>query len=206
MYTLFGRSGTGSAAVEAALAEAGARYEVVTVNTKAQAHMTEEYRAINPRQQVPALRLPDGSIMTEGSAMLLHLADAHPDAGLAPAPGSPARAQHDRWLIFMAVNIYEASLREAYSDRYTDDPNGAEQVMTNAKTYLKRHFEILEATIGDGPFLFGADITMADIYLWMLAAWTDQDWLSTRCPKVTALAAAVRERPRIAPIHTAHFG
>ena len=92
MYRLYGKSGTGSAAVQAALAEAGASYEVVTINTKAQAHMTEEYRAINPRQQVPALQLPDGSVMTEGSAMLLHLADAHPKAGLAPAP-TPAGAR-----------------------------------------------------------------------------------------------------------------
>lgn len=206
MYRLYGSTGSGSASVEAALAELGVAYEVVQTTTAEGRHLTEEFKRINPRQQVPALQLPDGSVMSEGAAMMLHLADAFPDAKLAPAPGSSARAQHDRWLIFMAVNIYEGSLREAYADRYTDDPNGAAQVMSNAKAYQKRHFEILEATIGDGPFLFGGGMTMADIYLWMLANWVDQNWLLAHCPKVTALAAVVRERPRIAPIHAAHFG
>jgi glutathione S-transferase len=206
MYRLYGSIGSGSASVEAALAETGAAYELVSTSTAEGQHLTDAFRKINPRQQVPALQLPDGSVMSEGAAMMLHLADTFPDARLAPAPGSSARAQHDRWLIFMAVNIYEGSLREAYAGRYTDDPNGAAQVMSNAQAYQKRHFEILEAVIGDGPFLFGKEMTMADIYLWMLASWTDQNWLAARCPKITALATAVRERPRIAPIHAAHFG
>jgi glutathione S-transferase len=206
MYRLYGSRGSGSASVEAALAETGAEYEIVPTSTAEKRHLSDEFRRINPRQQIPALQLPDGSVMSEGAAMMLHLADAFPAARLAPAPGSPARAQHDRWLIFMAVNIYEGSLREAYSGRYTDDPKGAEQVMSAAKAYQKRHFEILEATIGGGPFLFGADVTMTDIYLWMLANWVDQTWLAAHCPKVTALAAAVRGRPPVAPIHAAHFG
>lgn len=95
MYRLYGSLGTGSAAVEAALAESGAPYEVVTIDTKQDAHLTEEFRRINPRQQVQALQLPDGSVTTEGSAMLLHLADAFPEAGLAPKPGTagPGPAQ-----------------------------------------------------------------------------------------------------------------
>jgi glutathione S-transferase len=206
MYRLYGSQGSGSVSVEAALAEAGAEYEVVPTTTAEGRHLTEEFRRINPRQQVPALRLPDGSAMSEGAAMMLHLADAFPAAKLAPAPGSSARAQHDRWLIFMAVNIYEGSLREAYAHRYTDDPNGADRIVSNARAYQKRHFEILEATIGSGPYLAGDTLTMSDIYLWMLANWVDQNWLLAHCPKVTALAAAVRARPRIAPIHAAHFG
>lgn len=206
MYRLYGSNGSGSASVEAALAETGTTYDVVQTSTAEGQHLTDAFKRINPRQQVPALQLPDGSAMSEGAAMMLHLADAFPQAKLAPKPGSPARAQHDRWLIFMDVNIYEGSLREAYAGRYTDDPNGAEQVMSNARAYQKRHFEILEATIGDGPFLFGRDMTMADIYLWMLASWVDRDWLAAHCPKVAALAAAVRQRPAIAPIHAGHFG
>jgi GST-like protein len=106
----------------------------------------------------------------------------------------------------MAVNIYEGSLREAYCHRYTDDPNGAAQVASSANAYQKRHFAIIEAEIGSGPFLFGREITMADIYLWMLANWVDRNWLSAHCPKVTALATAIQARPRIAPIHATHFG
>jgi glutathione S-transferase len=206
MYKLYASAGSGSASVEAALAEAGVPFELIEINTGEGLHLTEDYRAINPRQQVPALMLPDGSVMAEGSAMMLHIADAFPQNGLAPAPGTPARAQHDRWLIFMAVNVYEGELRKAYSDRYSDDPSGADAVKTSAEAYVKRHYEIIEAQIGDGPFLFGTMLTMADIYLWMLVAWMDPEWLAAHCPKVTALAAAVRARPAIAPVHSSNFG
>jgi glutathione S-transferase len=104
MYKLYGTKGTGTSAIKAALAEAGVPFEEVEVATREKQHLTAGYQKINPRQQVPALMLPDGSIMTETAAMLLHIADAHPAARLAPPPGTPARAQHDRWLVFLAVN------------------------------------------------------------------------------------------------------
>ncbi|MBL0372525.1 glutathione S-transferase family protein [Rhizobium sp. KVB221] len=206
MYKLYGSPGSGSASVEAALAEVGAHYSVTRVNTGEGKHLTEDYRAINPRQQVPALELPDGTVMAEGSAMMQHLADAFPESRLAPLPGSSARAQHDRWLIFMAVNMYEGELRKAYPGRYSSDPEGAQAVQASADAYVKRHYEILEQTIGTGPYLFGDAMTMADIYLWMLASWMDQEWLANHCPNVFRLASVVRARPRLQTIHEAHFG
>jgi glutathione S-transferase len=202
MYKLYGSIGSGSVSVEAALAVVGASYEVVETTTKEGRHLSDAFTAINPRQQVPALALPDGSIMTEGSAMMLHLADAFAAAKLAPAPGSSARAQHDRWLIFMAVNVYEGELRKAYSDRYGQD---AASVQSCAEAYVNRHYAIIEAAV-TGPYLFGNDMTMADIYLWMLAGWMDPNWLAAHCPGIAALAAAVSQKPAIAPIHVAHFG
>ena len=200
MYKLYGSLGSGSAAVEAALAETGVEYQVITTNTKEQAHLTDAYRTVNPRQQVPALELPDGSVMTEGSAMLLHLADAHPHAGLAPAPGSSARAQHDRWLIFMAVNVYEGELRHFYPERYSDRPVS---VVEKALIYVERHYAILEEAI-KGPYFFGDDLTMLDIYIWNMATWTDPVRLAESTPKVHALMTRVRNRPLIAPIDAAH--
>jgi len=205
MYRLYGSAGTGSASIEAALAEAGADYQIIDINTGDGAHLTEAYRAINPRQQVPALELPDGSVMSEGAAIMLHLADAFPQSQLAPPSGSASRAQHDRWLIFMAVNVYEGELRKAYSERYTADPAGAEGVRASADAYVKQHYAILEDTVV-GPYFFGDCLAMVDLYLWMLASWMDAVWLASHCPKVTALAAAVRLRPGVASIHAAHFG
>lgn len=58
MYLLYGSNGSGSASVEAALALSGAEYQVVQTPTAEGMHLTEDFKAINPRQQVPALRLP----------------------------------------------------------------------------------------------------------------------------------------------------
>ena len=92
MYKLYGTKHTSTCAIKAALTEAGAPFKEVEITTRANQHLTEAYRLINQRQQVPSLMLPDGSIMTEGPAMLLHIADAHPEAGFAPPPGSSKRA------------------------------------------------------------------------------------------------------------------
>jgi glutathione S-transferase len=49
-------------------------------------------------------------------------------------------------------------------------------------------------------------VTVLDIYVWMLAQWMPQTWLSQKCPKVTRLAEAVARRPKVAPVHAFHFG
>jgi len=204
-YRLYGWRKTGSMAAEAALAEAGVEYDFVPVSRKTDENLTEEFRKINPRQQLPALMLPDGSIMTEGAAMLLHIGDAFPEAQLIPKPGSSARAQHDRWLAFFAVNVYEGELRQLRPSRYTTEPGGADGVKSAADAYVERHFHIYNDILGDGPYLFGDHFTMIDIYVWMLAQWMEQPWLAQHCPKVKRLADTAMTRPLIAPIQKAHF-
>jgi GST-like protein len=204
-YRLYGWRQTGSLAIEAAFAEAGVAYEFVPVSRETDENLTDAYRKINPRQQLPALELPDGSIMTEGAAMLLHIGDAFPAAGLLPKPGSSARAQHDRWLAFFAINVYEGELRQIRPGNYTTDPHGAAGVKAAADAYVERHFRIYDDSLGAGPYLFGGHFTMVDIYVWMLAQWMDQPWLAQNCLKVKRLADTVMARPLIAPVQQAHF-
>ncbi len=208
MYKLYGTTHTSTCAAKAALSEAGAAFEEVEITTRAGKHLTEEYRQINPRQQVPSLMLPDGSIMTEGPAILLHIADAHPGARLAPPPGSSERAQHDRWLIFLALNVNEAGQRMNYPERFTTDTNGKQAVEEAARAYMDRHFSIFEAALGNGPYFFGDDLSMLDIYVWMLAQWPggSKALFDANCPKIVQLANTAKLRPKIAPIHEENFG
>jgi glutathione S-transferase len=203
MYTLYGRIGSGSAAVEAALSIIGAPHDLVWLDTSAGEHLTEAFAAINPRRQVPALVLPDGGVMTESAAMLLHLADAFPQAGLAPPPGSSARAQHDRWLIFMAVNIYEGELRKAYADRYTIDPDGADAIRAAAEAYLTDQYAIIEAALTN-DYILGDDLSMADLYLWMVASWRDPQQVDAETPRVAAHSRRLRGHPIVQAIAERH--
>jgi len=204
-YRLYGFKLTGSCAIEAALAEAGVEHKFVPVNTKAGETRTDAFKAINPRQQVPVLQLPDGSIITEGPAILMHIADSHPDSQLAPPPGTSARGQHDRWLAFFHANVYEGELRQLFPERYVDDPTAAASAKRAADAYVERHFRIFDQVIDQAPFFFGVGLTVLDIYVWMLAQWTDQTWLVSECPRVARLSDAVASRPKIAPIHAHHF-
>lgn len=181
-------------------------YDFVPISTKAGETRTDAFKAINPRQQVPVLRLPDGTIVTEGPAILAHIADSNPHTKLAPPPGTAARARHDRWLAFFHANVYEGELRQLFPQRYVDDAAAAPAAKRAADAYVERHFRIFEEEVNAAPHFFGADLTVLDIYVWMLCQWMPQDWMAAHCPKVRRLTDAVAARPLVAPIHAYHFG
>jgi len=205
-YVLYGWRQTGSMAIEAALEEAGVAHDFVPISRKTDENLGPAFTAINPRQQLPALVLPDGTVVTEGPAILAHIADAHPAAGLAPAPGTAARATLDRWTAYLHANVYEAMLRELFPGRYTDDPTGEAGIARAATSYVRRHFEILEGQMGPGPFLFGDRLSTFDIYLWMLCYWVDAAWLDATCPAIARLRDAGAARPILARVLARHFG
>jgi len=206
MYKLYGTKQTGTCAVHAALKELDIPYEMVEVTTKTGQHLTDAYKKINPRRQVPSLMLPDGAVITEGPAILIHLADTHSQHSLIPAIGTVDRSQIIRWLFFFAVNVYEGELRKLLGARYTTDPDGGDPVGAAAEAYVNRHYQIFETTLGDGPYFLGDRFSILDIYVWMLAQWMDRKWLEANCPKIVVLSEAVKARPKVAPIHELNFG
>jgi glutathione S-transferase len=206
MYKLYGTKHTGTCAVHAALEELNTSYEMVEVTTKTGQHLTDDYKKINPRQQVPSLMLPDGTVITEGPAILIHLADTHSQLSLIPSIGTVERSQIVRWLFFFAVNVYEGELRKLFGARFTTDPNGGDAVVAAAEAYVNQHYEIFENILGEGPFFLGDEFTVLDIYVWMLAQWMDRKWLGANCPKILLLADTVKGRPKIAPIQRMNFG
>ena len=91
--TLFGSQGSGSAAVEMALRRCGWHYRVVRASTWERDSAQAELAAVNPLGQIPALVLPDGAVLTESAAILIHLALEEPTSGLLPLrPGPRAQA------------------------------------------------------------------------------------------------------------------
>lgn len=206
MYKLYNFPGAGGIAIEAALTEAAIPFELINVELEKSSEDTGWYDDINPRSQVPALRLADNSIITESAAILIHLADAHPQAHLAPPPGSLERAHMLRWLLFFAVNVYEGELRRHYADRYTQDPAGTDAVVAAAADHVEANYALFEASLGTGPYYLGEQICILDYYVWMLSHWVgDRTWIPEKCPKIEQLTEAVRSRPLIAPLHHAQF-
>ena len=213
MFRLYWSRGTGAFAPHALLAEVGADVELIDTDIRAGGHATAEYLAVNPRGQVPTLVLPDGTVMTESLAIVLQLCDSFPEAGLLPPPGSAARARCLRWLVFGAVDLYEADLRSAYPARYTDDPDGAEAVRSAGCRAVERDWRLIEQALGEtalhegqGPFLLGGRFTAADLYLAMLGAWHhDLPAFVEASPRAARLMRAVAERPAIAPLWADHF-
>ena len=92
MYQLYWSKTSGAMAPEALFEEIGVEYEKIVIDTEKEEHRSAEFLAVNPMGQIPALVLPDGTLMTESAAILLQIVDQHPDAGLAPPVGSSERA------------------------------------------------------------------------------------------------------------------
>lgn len=200
-YTLYSHDGSGGFAVEAALVKAGAAYKVIAVDTAKGEQNRSDFVAINPMRQVPALVLPDGTVMTESAAMVVHLAGIFPDKGLAPKPATPAHARFLRWMFFMAANLYEGDLRYFYPDRYTTDPAGIPGVKAAGAAHMKKSFALIEDALSPGPFLCGPALTMADVYLAMLTAWSPEPITSRR---LQAVVQAVAADPLIGPLWLRH--
>lgn len=85
-HIVYGSAGSGSVPIEAALTLIGARYEVIGESVVRDSPRYPEVFKVNPLSQVPVLILPSGEVMTESAAILIWLADGHPDAQLAPGP------------------------------------------------------------------------------------------------------------------------
>jgi glutathione S-transferase len=203
-YTLYGDLGSGAFSAEAVLAEAGAPYSFELVSLEKNEQRQPAFLAINPSGKIPALRLPEGDIVTESAAILLTLADHFPQARLLPPQGSPHRAQAYRWLAFMADEIYPMVEIADYPERFVLQ-EGREALRIVARDRIRERLLIIEGMIA-GPFLLARGFSIVDIYAAMFSHWGHEpDWRLGHLPRLMALADAVSQRPAIAPVWRRHF-
>jgi glutathione S-transferase len=205
-YTLYGDLGSGAFSAEAALAEAGAPYSFELVSLDRNEQKSPAFLAINPSGKIPALRLPEGGIVTESAAILLTLAEHFPPARLLPPLGAPARAQAYRWLAFMAGEIYPIVEIVDYPERFGAKESDYEPLRAIARDRIRERILIIERMI-DGPFLLPQGFSILDIYAAMFTRWSlEPDWKLANIPKLMALAENVAQRPAISPVWGRHFG
>lgn len=198
MFTLYCRDNAGSMAPEALLAACGAEYRVIVLERKPDGSFHDFFHKINPKAEVPTLVLPDDSVMTESAAMMIHIADQFPEAGFAPAQGSPARAQFLRWQVYLATTLYMSDLRLFYPERYTADAGGAGAVKARAVETMAREFAIYADALGDNPFILGNRMSAPDIYAAMLCTWApDMKALFASHPNIGRMYDGVLAHPKI---------
>jgi glutathione S-transferase len=201
-FTLYGRPGSGSVAVQVALEEIGAPYERIWIGREAADVV--RFKELNPTGRVPALALPDGTVMFESAAMLVHLANLYPTAKLAPQPGTTRHAMFLQWMTFLSANAYEAALRIYYAGRYTTRGEAdAAVVREQGKADLLAHLSFIARSLD--PYVLGADYSIADVYLYMLASWhPEKDELLARLPSIEAHTARMLARPAVAKVEADH--
>ncbi|WP_017669548.1 glutathione S-transferase family protein [Blastomonas sp. AAP53] len=169
-----------------ALEEAGATYEQRIVEYGPEMK-GEAYRAINPMGKVPAI-VHDGRVVTECAAICAYLADAFPDAGLAPRPDE--RADYYRWLAFGAGPLEQAITNRSMGWESPKD----KQAMLGYGSY-DLVVDTLAGWLKDREFICGDRFTAADVYVGAQVDWGQAfDTLPVR-PEFTAYAERLRARP-----------
>ena len=199
MYTLYARKGSGSTVVEAILAECDIAFERVEVPRSGPAY--EAFLKLNPTGKVPALILPDGSLMTESAAIAIYLAELYPQSGLAPLPNSHLRAQYLRCIMYFASDVYAANLRYYYSVRYSVDADAAEGIKQQSAVELEEKLSIFANVLDKGPYVLGEVYSSADLYIAMIVSWApDVKMLFSKHPNIERHYGLVAARPKITPV------
>lgn len=149
-----------------------------------------EYLAINPMGKVPALR-HGKAVVTECGAILAYLADAFPEAGLAPRPGDPRRGPYFRWLFFGSGCIEPAASNKSLG---LTVPPGRESMAGYGS--VDHVVETLDQALSSGdPYLTGDTFTAADLYVGSQLAWLTDFGVFERRPSFDAFLVRVLDRP-----------
>jgi glutathione S-transferase len=170
------------------LEEVGQPYETVVLDY-ATTMKGAEYLAINPMGKVPAIRHGD-AIVTEAAAICAYLADAFPDARLAPAPGSKERGPYYRWLFYGAGPIEAMASNHALGVAIPDDKRpmvgygSREQVI-----------DVLDTAVSRRDYLAGNRFTAADLYVGAQIGWGLQFGTIEKRPSLERYFARVTDRP-----------
>jgi glutathione S-transferase len=189
---LYIKPGACSMASHIILAEIGGDYAVEIVDTaNGETASGANYREINPKGKVPALEV-EGEVLTEGPAILQFLGDRAANLGLAPTPGTMARARVNEVLNFTGTELHIA-FGPLFSASSTDAQKEA------ARQAVAGKLDWLEGRLADGrAHLTGRDFTIADAYAFVVTNWANFTGIAlTRWPHLSAFMARVGDRPSV---------
>ena len=196
-YIVHGAEGSGSVPVEAALTLLGLPYRVVSSTILAE-RADPELARINPMLQVPALTLPGGELMTESAAILIWLADAHPEARLAPTMAAHTRPAFLRWMAFISASIYAYYWIRDEPARIIDDPELGKIAKARIGDRFIDCWRIMDRQVDPGRYILGDDLTVLDLYVAVISRWAGgRGRFNEAAPKLAAVARRVDAEPRL---------
>jgi glutathione S-transferase len=179
-------------AVYEADAEGKVRLNRVDTKTQTLADGTD-YRTINPKGLVPAVRTDAGGVLTENAAVLQYIADAFPEAGLAPAANSSDRYELQQWLSFVGTELHKLVFNPLLSPKANDGAKAFAHEMAPSR------FAFLNDHLTGRAYLLGDTFSVADAYLTAVLNWTPFVGMDlTQWPAIAAYRERVAARPAVA--------
>src|SRR5262245_27564802 len=206
MFEFFYAPNTCALASHIALEEAGAEYDAVRVDFKANAQRGPEYLAINPKGRVPALVTSEG-ILTETPAILAFIAQTYPKARLAPVDQPFAFARMQAFNSYLCSTVHVAHAHRMRGYRWADEPAALEAMKKKVSVSVGECFDLIERTMFKGPWVMGEAYSVCDPYLFTLAQWLEADGVEpSRFPKVQDHRTRMAVRPSVKKVLAEELG
>ena len=188
---LYYAPGACSLAPHIVMREAGFPVELKKVDLKAKQFEGGDYRTVNGKGYVPALKLDDGSVLTEAPVVMQYLADQKPESGLAPKAGSMDRYRLQEWLNFITSelhkgmgNFFNPALTEEWRKAVTDR--------------LSLRMDWLAKQLEGRNYLMGDKFTVADAYLFVILNWAAPSKFDlSKWPVLQEYHKRVAARPKV---------
>lgn len=197
MLKLYTHLGTIGLAVEIALEEAGAAYDVHRMNFGENEQRAEPYLAINPKSRAPSL-VTERGVITETPAILGYIARTHPAAKLAPEGDAFAMAELESLLSYFASWVHPAAAHRHRGYRWADEPASIADMRQKAPKVFGEAMGLIDTRLFRGPWALGEAYSVADPYLYVLTSWIPRDGLDLAdFPRLADHYARMGERPAV---------
>lgn len=192
MWKFFYAAHTCALASHIALEDAGAGYEAVRLNFRENQQRSADYLAINPKGRVPALVTEQG-ILTETPAILAFIAQAFPEAELAPLGDAFAFAQVQAFNSYLCSTVHVAHSHRMRGYRWASEETSFEDMKRKVPQSVSEGFALIEREYLRGPWVMGKAYTICDPYLFTLSQWLEADGVD-----ISALPRVIEHRARMA--------
>ena len=189
---LYYASGACSLSPHIVAREAGIAIDTVKVDlTTKKTEDGQDFLVLNPKGYVPALRLDNGQILTEGPAIVQYLADQKPASRLAPSAGTMERYRLQEWLSFLGTELHK-SFSPLFNQASSDDAKRA------AKENITKRFTYLDQKLAGSKYLMGETFTVADAYAFTIVNWANFVGIDLKpYPNLSAYLGRIGARPKV---------
>lgn len=195
---LYYAPGTCALAPHITLEELGFVYELEQVNLKNKTCASGDYYQISPKGAVPALRMDNGEILTEGSAILQYLADLKPEKGMAPPYGTLERYRLMEVLNHISTDLHKSYTPLFFAQRYVREEKSQEELRASVREMLTPRLTGMNALLAGKNFLLGEQFTVADCYFFNIMYWNRMVGIDTsKWGNIASFMSRMEKRPSV---------
>jgi glutathione S-transferase len=188
---LYYSPGACSQAPHILLHEIGLDHDAKRVDLKAKKlEDGSDYLAINPKGAVPALQLDSGEVLTENAVILQFLGDRTSWPEVLPPMGDFRRYRVLEWLNYIATEVHKS-----FAPLFK--PNASEDTKQFFRDVIADKLGYVDRELGNGPFLMGSDLTLPDVYLFVMSGWAEKMIGLDRWPNLRAFRERMLQRDSV---------